>query len=227
MDENNAPENNGYNFWHNRCLNGQIGWHNLEVNPHLKSSINFFDQSGSIFIPLCGASVDIEFLLKSNFKVFGLDISEKPIQMLEAQLSSYVKNTSLNLQTADIFKYHPSETELCDYWYDRAATIALPQNLREEYYLSVHKFFKKQCKAIIVLLDYSKGLKINSEKIGPPFSVQSEKFLEGLSKNPSIQYKVSESVTIHSETDHKKLNENGVFKYKETILKLIINRRDI
>ncbi len=61
----------------------KIGWHRQSVNSKL---IEFYLivlalQSGdSIFVPLCGKSQDMVYLLEQGFKVIGVEVSQLAIE---------------------------------------------------------------------------------------------------------------------------------------------------
>ena len=57
--------------WHSRWESNKIGWHADQVNQNLIdyfSKLNLVD-GDKIFVPLCGKSVDMFYLLKRGLKV--------------------------------------------------------------------------------------------------------------------------------------------------------------
>lgn len=83
-------------FWLERWEQNQIGFHEKEINSHLQ---NFWDKlkipTGSkIFVPLCGKSSDMLWLLSKGFQVFGVELSPLAVKnffaenSLEAQVSN-------------------------------------------------------------------------------------------------------------------------------------------
>ena len=68
--------------WISRWESNRIGWHAEQVNRHLVQYYDRFDLSGegSIFVPLCGKSNDMRFLLEKNLKVIGVEMSSIAIE---------------------------------------------------------------------------------------------------------------------------------------------------
>ena len=64
--------------WHSRWESNKIGWHAEQVNQNLIeyfSKLNLVD-GDKIFVPLCGKSVDMLYLLQRGLKVVGVEMSE-------------------------------------------------------------------------------------------------------------------------------------------------------
>ena len=64
-------------FWHNRWQNNEIGFHQKEVNPRL---IQRWSQLGlkagdPVFVPLCGKSLDMIWLVQQSHPVLGIEVS--------------------------------------------------------------------------------------------------------------------------------------------------------
>jgi len=86
-------------FWERRYLDNKIEWHINDVNPmlfkHLKTLIpssvygevaNKADANPKkIFIPLCGKTKDIPFLLSLGHEVFGVECFSAPIEELNEE----------------------------------------------------------------------------------------------------------------------------------------------
>ena len=63
-------------FWHDRWVSNEIGFHKNEANPLL---VNYVDKlslgKGSrVFLPLCGKTLDIGWLLSRGFRVAGAEL---------------------------------------------------------------------------------------------------------------------------------------------------------
>ncbi len=61
-------------FWIEKWHANEIGFHQEDVNPYLqtwwdKLQIN---PGGTVFVPLCGKSRDMLWLLKQGYKVIGI-----------------------------------------------------------------------------------------------------------------------------------------------------------
>ena len=75
-------------FWHERWEENRIGFHENDTNPLLlkyfkRLSLNKGDR---VFLPLCGKSLDIAWLLSEGCQVAGAELSEIAIQQLFEEL---------------------------------------------------------------------------------------------------------------------------------------------
>lgn len=133
-------------FWHDRWAKNEIGWHEREFNPLL---VAHFAQLGlaagsRVFVPLCGKTRDIAWLLQQGYRVAGSELSETAVQQLFAELGvapgvTPLRNAlrysapGLDVYVGDIFKLTTEELGKVDASYDRAALVALPPEMRERY----------------------------------------------------------------------------------------------
>jgi len=64
-------------FWHQRWMKNQIGFHQQEINSHLQEfwqQLNLPDEA-PVFVPLCGKSRDMLWLRARGHPVLGVEIS--------------------------------------------------------------------------------------------------------------------------------------------------------
>ena len=180
-----------HSFWHSKWQKNEIGFHEPEGNALLVkyASFLFGDDSPStslkrIFVPLCGKTRDIGWLLAQGCEVVGAELSEVAITQLFEELGVeptiststngkvYAKD-GLTIFVGDIFKLTSSDIGDVTGVYDRAALVALPSPLREQY--SAHLIEITQCAPqLIISFDYDQN-----EMAGPPFSVN-EKTVDSL-----------------------------------------------
>lgn len=76
-------------FWHSKWESQQIGFHKSQANellvkhlPALKLS-----QGATLFLPLCGKTLDIAYLLQQGYQVVGSELSEIAVKALFAELN--------------------------------------------------------------------------------------------------------------------------------------------
>ena len=69
-------------FWKSRWRNGQTGWHNSDTNEHLQNhhQILFQHDSPTIFVPLCGQSLDMAWLNQQGASIIGVDLVRQPLE---------------------------------------------------------------------------------------------------------------------------------------------------
>ena len=180
-----------HSFWHSKWQKNEIGFHEPEGNALLVKYSSFLigdnspsSSSSRIFVPLCGKTRDIGWLLAQGCEVVGAELSEVAITQLFEELGVeptiststngkvYAKD-GLTIFVGDIFKLTSSDIGDVTGVYDRAALVALPSPLREQY--SAHLIEITQCAPqLIISFDYDQN-----EMAGPPFSVN-EKTVDSL-----------------------------------------------
>jgi len=75
-------------YWHEKWNSNDLGFHEPEANPLL---VQYFNElsltAGSrIFLPLCGKTLDISWLLAKGMKVVGAELSKLAIEQLFREL---------------------------------------------------------------------------------------------------------------------------------------------
>jgi len=149
----------------------------------------------NIFVPLCGKSLDINFLSKQCMSLYGLECSSDAIldffkenNLSHHQSDNIYRSDNINLICDDIFKFDFSQNKVSkfDFIYDRAATVALPFELRAKYHKLLKRVLSSQGKIMIITFEIDRD-----KTIGPPFSVSHENIKENF-KEYSIK-KIYES----------------------------------
>ncbi|MCE2563189.1 thiopurine S-methyltransferase [Komagataeibacter sp. FNDCF1] len=165
-------------FWHTRWQRNEIGFHELQPNALLVRHFPALclPRGARVFVPLCGKSLDIHWLLAQGCQVVGCELSPIAVEQLfaELDLKPHVVTEGrmqrheaggLCVFVGDIFDLHPSETGSVDAVYDRAAMIALPAPVRAAYaaHLAALTHVAPQ---LLVCVEYDQSC-----RAGPPFSV--------------------------------------------------------
>ena len=130
-------------FWHDKWAKGEIGFHEGQPNAHL---VAHFDTLGlaagsRIFLPLCGKSGDLGWLLERGHQVVGIELSEVAIRQLfddlglepaitEAGALKHFAVEDMDIFVGDLFALTPEQLGPVDAIYDRAAMVALPPQTR-------------------------------------------------------------------------------------------------
>lgn len=171
----------GNEFWLERWEDGIIPFHQETINPDLMMYWPALDISpgATVFVPLCGKSLDMLWLAKQGFHVVGIELSEIAVQefakennllmrkVIDKQIINYSTDT-ISIYVADIFGL--SDTQLvADAIYDRGALIALPSKLRPRYTQTCLQWLKPQGKILLKTMDYDQR-----QMEGPPYSVPGE-----------------------------------------------------
>jgi thiopurine S-methyltransferase len=165
-------------FWLDRWRRNQTGFHEPQANPLLVAHFASLSVAAGnrIFVPLCGMTLDIQWLLSGGYRVAGVELSQIAIRKLFAALGVTPSATSIgpitrysapgiDLFQGDIFALTPGDLGPVDAVYDRAALIALPAALRARYAQQVERLTRVARQLII-------GLRYDQQSLtGPPFSV--------------------------------------------------------
>ena len=125
-------------FWHTKWQKNEIGFHLTETNPFLVKHFSALQikRGARVFLPLCGKTLDIAWLLAQGLQVVGAELSQIAIEDLFRQLQLTPNITKKNDMThfsagkidifvVDIFNLTPQVLGKVDMIYDRAALVAL------------------------------------------------------------------------------------------------------
>ena len=168
-------------FWHAKWEKGEIGFHLDEVNPLLVDYLGALNLplGSRIFLPLCGKTRDIPWLLAAGYQVVGAELSRLAIEQLFADLGvtpSVVESAGqvrfsadgLDVVCGDIFELSAAELGRVDAIYDRAALVALPEPQRSRYAQHLVEI-SAGARQLLIAYDYDQ-----TSQNGPPFSVNPE-----------------------------------------------------
>ena len=168
-------------FWQQRWANNEIGFHLNEANPlfvkHFKNLGLLKNQR--IFLPLCGKTLDITWLLSQGLRVAGAEIVEVAIQQLFEELKikptvtqldklKHYRAPNLDFFVGDIFNLTSEVLGPIDATYDRAALVALPKDICFNYSEHLVNITNK-AKQLLITFEYDQSL-----THGPPFSVNED-----------------------------------------------------
>jgi thiopurine S-methyltransferase len=182
-------------FWHQKWESNVIGFHISEPNPLLVSHFKALSiKAGSrVFLPLCGKTLDISWLLTNGYRVAGAELSEIAVNQLFEELGIKPNKTDLvdltrySAENIDIFVgdiFHLSSKELgaVDAIYDRGAFVALPKQMRERYAAHLN-YITNSAPQLLISFEYNQEL-----LPGPPFAISNKELTQ--------QYRQSYEVTL-------------------------------
>ncbi len=195
---------NNLNEWQDRWKNQQIGWHQDEISPLLKSYFNTVKliAGATIFVPLCGKSLDINWFVQQGFSVIGVEISDIAIQAFfeEAGLKAEKKEIAglicwqaeqIQIYQADFFALTATHLNTISLVFDRAALIALAdseQRGRKAYIQHLNTILPAATAILLITLDYPQ-----EQMSGPPFAV-SDREVKQLFNTKKIQLLSTQSI---------------------------------
>jgi thiopurine S-methyltransferase len=168
-------------FWRQKWQTQRIAFHQQEVNPLLKEHLGALAlTAGSrVFVPLCGKTHDMAWLLAQGYRVVGVEWVEdavdqffeemdvKPSRSVDGAMRRY-RAEHVDLLAGDFFELSGEQLGPVDAVYDRAALVALPEAMRERY--AAHLKAITAC-APQLLLTYRYDPR---QLDGPPFSIDAE-----------------------------------------------------
>ncbi|BEU03711.1 thiopurine S-methyltransferase [Agarivorans sp. OAG1] len=165
-------------FWHQKWEKDEIGFHEGEVNRFLYEYFNVLKLAAGarVFVPLCGKTRDIAWLLDKGMKVVGVELSEHAIKQLFAELNLEPKVESLadglhytsaniDIFVANFFSLNSELLGEVDAIYDRGALVALPEDIRTRY-AQMLPTITNNAPQLVVTYNYDQ-----SQYSGPPFAL--------------------------------------------------------
>jgi thiopurine S-methyltransferase len=166
-------------FWLQRWRNGQTGFHQTRVMPLLQKYWPALEVAthARVLVPLAGKSMDMAWLASQGHSVLGVELSALAVEQFLADhdLSADITDSpmgrhyvagSIEIIRGDIFDLDDATLAGCQAFYDRAALIALPPDMRQRYVERVYGRLPAGARGLLITLDYPP-----QEMQGPPFSV--------------------------------------------------------
>ncbi len=168
-------------FWLKKWRKDEIGFHSDVVNPYLVDCFELLrlGAGATVFVPLCGKTVDIPWLIAQGCAVAAIELSNDAVVALfdsmgiEPRVEVFEKMilyqaAGLRIFVGDVFDLRASDLGVVDAIYDRAALVALPVEMRARYVEHL-KVVTAGAPQLLVTLEYDQSV-MN----GPPFSISPE-----------------------------------------------------
>jgi len=189
------------NFWHARWEKNEIGFHLGDANPALVKHFGTLglEPGARIFLPLCGKTLDIGWLLGQGYRVAGAELSELAIQQLFEELGvapTVVELRALKRYSADgidifvgdIFELDAEALGAIDAIYDRAALVALPPDMRDRYTAHL-RAITGDAPQLLLTFEYDQSV-----MPGPPFSIPNDEVQDHYAKTYDVTMMASHDV---------------------------------
>jgi len=168
-------------YWHKKWAAGDIGFHNSEANPLLTEHFPKLNlaKGSRVFLPLCGKTRDLAWLLANGYQVAGAELSQLAITELFHELGKtpnilelgdhlHYSADAIDIFVGNIFDLSAELLGPVDAVYDRAALVALPPDMRRQYTTHLTAITGS---APQLLISYEYDQTVIE---GPPFSVSEE-----------------------------------------------------
>ncbi|MDF1828352.1 MAG: thiopurine S-methyltransferase [Legionellaceae bacterium] len=191
------------NFWHKKWQTNQIGFNQKKPNPLMQQYIKTLDlkPGDRIFVPLCGKSIDMLWLLEQGYEVMGVEVNEGacqaffeehkiPLKIKDIEHFRVYSHDNITLFCGDFFQLTPELLGHLDAVYDRAALIALPADLRQRYVTHLSQLLSPETRVLLITIAYD-----SADMQGPPFSVDEHDVTQLFSAQFDIQQQCSKPYT--------------------------------
>jgi thiopurine S-methyltransferase len=164
-------------FWHERWQQGRIGFHEARVNTYLERHVDRLANYPRVLVPMCGKTEDLAFLAAHGHEVIGVELVEAAVRAFYAEHGLAPRVTPrgamvefaappITVFAGDIFATTRELLGPIDAIYDRAALVALPDDLRRRYVDHLRALLPKGGRVLLVTFEYDQA-----RMAGPPFSV--------------------------------------------------------
>ncbi|HEU4682876.1 MAG TPA: thiopurine S-methyltransferase [Nitrospira sp.] len=170
-----------HGFWHQRWEKNEIAFHEGKANALLVAHFSKLGvaKGSRIFVPLCGKTLDIAWLLSNGYGVAGAELSRLAIEQLFMELGLQPDITTiggleqwsaknLDIFVGDLFTLSRKVLGRVDAIYDRAALVALPAGMRDRYTAHLMELTGR-APQLVICYEYDQRV-----MDGPPFSVSNE-----------------------------------------------------
>ena len=207
------------NGWVTRWREGRIQFHVDKVNPILDRYVDRLlpEGSGRVLVPLCGKSLDLDWLVERGHEVVGVELVEKAVEDLfngiggsptisTQDVFQSWRSDGLEVLVGDLFELDANVSGKFDAIWDRAAFVALRPSDRDRYAPHLQKFLRPNGRILLSTISYD-----GSKMEGPPFSVSANEVRRRFGNSLSVE-KLEESIN----TDPNPcFTENGIDRVLE------------
>ncbi len=173
-------------FWHERWNTGSTRFDQAQVHPllaeHWQRQVG--SGAGAVFVPLCGRTIDMEWLAAHGHRVVGNELSPiavadffdrrhlTPDERAEGALVVH-SAVDYELWCGDFFDMPPTALDGVTAVYDRASLVAMPPEMRRRYADRMCEVVPDDAPVFLISFEYDQA-----EMDGPPFSVLSDEITD-------------------------------------------------
>ena len=207
-------------FWLEKWQNNQTGFHKEFTHPLLVEYIEKLNlsQGDTIFVPLCGKTVDMLWLNQQGFHVIGVELSQLAVEQFfaendlefvktqEGEFAVY-RHENIAVYQGDFFALSTLHLKGVKSVYDRAALIALPDDLVDKYVEKMQKIIPENSKELLITLEFIKKL----GPLGPPFTTPDDTVKKLFATYQSVEL-LQEVDIISREAKFKELGCDYVYE---------------
>ncbi len=187
------------NYWHQIWETNRLPFHEGKANSLLVTYFKALSlaKGSRVFVPLCGKTLDIAWLLSNGYRIAGAELSELAIKQLFVELGvqpqirdigqvKHYSATDIDIFVGDIFNLTREMLGSIDAIFDRAALVALPETMRIRYSKHITDI-TGNAPQLLITFEYDQTL-----MEGPPFSVISKE----VNRHYEDNYKISLLISL-------------------------------
>lgn len=165
-------------FWHKCWEENDIGFHEDSANPLLVKYVSKLNlkQGNRVFLPLCGKTTSIPWLLSQGYQVAGVELSKIAIDQLFESMNIqptittkgsllHYSSKGIDMYVGDFFELSAEILGKVDGLFDRGSLVALPLDMRVQYTKHL-KSITNNAPQLLLCFEYDE-----SQMKGPPFSI--------------------------------------------------------
>lgn len=219
-------------FWHERWQLNQIGFHSEDFNLHLQKfwpALNIA-RGNRVFVPLCGKSKDMLWLLAQGYDVAGVELSPLAVEAFfsengvapatASRQGKFSVNAAdgLRIFCGDFFDLSAGDLAGVNAVYDRASLVALPAEMRAAYAAKMQHLLGPGAKMLLLAFDYPQH-----EMPGPPFSVTAQEVQTLYRSWCNIELLHSEDILDRE----PRFRDRGVSRMQEQVYELTVLKRNV
>jgi len=211
-------------FWHKRWEKREIGFHLDNVNPFLTKYWPAVQAGANdtVFVPLCGKTIDIIWLASQVKKVIGIELSQTAVEeffsdngltptITKSEGFIVYQQENITLLCGDFFHLTQAILADCQFVYDRASMVALPPEMRKAYVKKLHEVMPEEACRLLITFEYPQH-----EMDGPPHSVSVTEVKTLLSTQFNIECLESKNIIANAQ----RFKDKGVTKLFEHVFLL-------
>lgn len=217
-------------FWLDRWQNHQIGFHQPDGQPLLREhwpALGLADDAG-VLVPLCGKTRDMAWLAAQGHAVTGVELSETAAheffseskrEYSISQDGSFQRFSDglVDILVGNFFALPTEQLARFDAWYDRAALIALPPAMREQYVAHLLAHLPPHARGLLITFAYDQSL-----MEGPPFSVDDDVVQHLMHKRAGVDLLAER----HGPPVSEHLRQKGLDETREGVYRLTVTARE-
>ena len=214
-------------FWLERWQKNQIGFHQAEYNSLLVEywPVLAVNSDAKVFVPLCGKSLDMRWLVSKGHDVVGVELAKVAIEnyfeddpdVIQESVDRFVSYSAQKTQIyhGDFFDLTSPLLEGVKAVFDRGALVALPSDMRFRYVDHMLRIIPDGCRILLITLEYDQ-----SQASGPPHAVHSDEVTELFQHRCSVD--LVDSFVTSSLPPH--FSQQGVHQAAESVY--LITKQD-